>query len=143
MLAELFGIDAKQTSSQEHHHEVALSEAHKAELDIETITDFMDSMGVDAFKRSTQLFEKLNPKYCEELRAALANDDIDEYSSVAHKLKGAAGSVGLQLVQLQAKKMELDAAQASNDALNDWVVELEEKISTGQVLLGEVVELLA
>lgn len=143
MLADLFGIDAKLNSAKTHPDEVTFSQQQQHELDIETITDFMDSMGVDAFKRSARLFKTLNPKYCTELREALDNNDIDEYASVAHKLKGAAGSVGLNQVQLHAKKMELDAEQVDNEVLNMWIEQLEDKIVLGQSLLEQVIEMLA
>ena len=126
MLAELFGIEA-QKNKQSIDIRDALSQPEYADLDIETICDFVESMGAAAFQRSCDLFAKLNPKYCEELREAVAQTDIEEYGAVAHKVKGAAGSVGLQLAQLQAKKMELESEGKEEETLLDWVSELESK----------------
>ncbi|MBD1584208.1 aerobic respiration two-component sensor histidine kinase ArcB [Pseudoalteromonas sp. S16_S37] len=142
MLAELFGIDAKQAGAKEFLEGITFSEQQRHELDIDTITDFIDSMGGEAFERSVTLFKTLNPKYCAELRQSLSNDDIDEYASVAHKLKGAAGSVGLHQVQLHTKKMELEAHQHRVEILTQWINELEVKIADGIVLLEQTLSLL-
>ncbi|MBQ4834680.1 aerobic respiration two-component sensor histidine kinase ArcB [Pseudoalteromonas sp. MMG010] len=100
-------------------------------LDIETIEDFVNSMGLDVFKRSTELFQKLNPKYVIELHTALNCEDKEEYKSVAHKLKGAAGSVGLNDVQLHAKEMENGVLDVDNEQLAVWIEVLERKINKG------------
>lgn len=142
MLAELFGIEA-QKNKQSIDIRDALSQPEYADLDIETICDFVESMGAAAFQRSCDLFAKLNPKYCEELREAVAQADIEEYGAVAHKVKGAAGSVGLQLAQLQAKKMELESEGKEEETLLDWVSELESKIEEGQKALHPLIAKLA
>jgi two-component system aerobic respiration control sensor histidine kinase ArcB len=104
-------------------------------LDIETIEDFVNSMGVEVFKRSSQLFKKLNPQYQHELLESLKTADREEYKSVAHKLKGAAGSVGLNDVQLHAKQMEHGALEQSDEVLTVWLDELADKINEGQQAL--------
>ncbi|MBE0351688.1 two-component system, OmpR family, aerobic respiration control sensor histidine kinase ArcB [Pseudoalteromonas lipolytica LMEB 39] len=104
-------------------------------LDIETIEDFVGSMGLEVFKRSAALFAKLNPQYQTELADALAIDDREEYKSVAHKLKGAAGSVGLNDVQLHAKKMEHGALDESAEELQEWLSVLADKINEGHEAL--------
>ncbi|TMO58771.1 aerobic respiration two-component sensor histidine kinase ArcB [Pseudoalteromonas aurantia] len=143
MLAELFGIDSQKSHSNSEQPINVLDHAQYELLDVETIIDFVSSMGVTPFKRSSDLFETLSPKYCSELRVALKQDDITEYSSVAHKLKGAAGSVGLQEVQLHAKVMELDASKVESDVLESWIVELEEKIELGLRSLKSAIDKLA
>ncbi|MFY8325578.1 aerobic respiration two-component sensor histidine kinase ArcB [Pseudoalteromonas sp. ZZD1] len=104
-------------------------------LDVETIEDFVNSMGIEVFKRSSNLFAKVNPQYQQELASSLAQGDREEYKSVAHKLKGAAGSVGLDDVQLHAKKMEHGALEQSDGELQQWLVELADKINEGQQAL--------
>ena len=104
-------------------------------LDVETIEDFVNSMGIDVFKRSSNLFAKLNPQYQQELVSSLAQGDREEYKSVAHKLKGAAGSVGLNDVQLHAKMMEHGALEQNDEELQQWLIELKDKINEGQQAL--------
>lgn len=133
ILADLFGI--KQTRSNEPQLKVsaaALADINAHLLDVETIEDFVNSMGLVVFKRSSQLFEKLNPQYQQELLTSLNSGDREEYKSVAHKLKGAAGSVGLNYVQLHAKVMEYGALDESDEVLKQWLDVLADKINEGQ-----------
>ncbi len=133
MLADLF--DIKQAQCNEPQLKVtdeALKSIDAHLLDIETIEDFVNSMGLVVFRRSSQLFEKLNPQYQQELLTSLNTDDREEYKSVAHKLKGAAGSVGLNDVQLHAKVMEYGAIDESDEVLKEWLLVLADKINEGQ-----------
>lgn len=144
MLGDLFGINSQK---KQPSHEVSVNELvteeQAAHLDLETISDFVASMGVTAFQRSTELYGRLGPKYCEELREALNADDREEYGSVAHKMKGAAGSVGLLKVQLHAKKMELESSTAQQMELEVWIEELVTKINEGQEALHLLIAKLA
>lgn len=143
MLADLF--DIQQSDSDEPLLTVskeALEGINADVLDVETIEDFVNSMGLEVFKRSSGLFEKLNPQYQQELLSALNASDREEYKSVAHKLKGAAGSVGLNDVQLHAKKMEHGALEESDEVLNEWLDVLAEKINEGQSALHSFLQLL-
>ncbi|MCK8102820.1 aerobic respiration two-component sensor histidine kinase ArcB [Pseudoalteromonas sp. 2CM36K] len=136
MLAELFGIKQAQTEApQRVVNQALLNQINTDLLDVETIEDFVNSMGVEVFKRSSQLFAKLNPQYQQELLASLNAADREEYKSVAHKLKGAAGSVGLNDVQLHAKQMEHGALEQSDEVLAVWLEELTDKINEGQQAL--------
>ena len=143
MLADLFDIQQSEsdkpllTVSKE-----ALEGINAGVLDVETIEDFVNSMGLEVFKRSSGLFEKLNPQYQQELQSALNENDREEYKSVAHKLKGAAGSVGLNDVQLHAKKMEHGALDESDEALKEWLDTLADKINEGQIALHSFLQLL-
>ncbi|WP_300546159.1 ATP-binding protein, partial [uncultured Pseudoalteromonas sp.] len=135
MLGELFDIKQQQNCQPEPIKAVTekdLSCIRVELLDIETIEDFVGSMGLVIFNRSCELFNKLNPQYQTELADALAEDDREEYKSVAHKLKGAAGSVGLNDVQLHAKKMEHGALEESSEELQQWLDELAVKINEGR-----------
>ena len=133
MLADLF--DIKQAQCNEPQLTVtdeALKNIDAHLLDVETIEDFVNSMGLVVFRRSSQLFEKLNPQYQQELLTSLNTGDREEYKSVAHKLKGAAGSVGLNDVQLHAKVMEYGAIDESDEVLEEWLLVLADKINEGQ-----------
>ncbi|WP_350623704.1 ATP-binding protein [Pseudoalteromonas sp. 24-MNA-CIBAN-0067] len=102
------------------------------DLDLILLDMQLNSMGLVVFKRSSQLFEKLNPQYQQELLTSLNSGDREEYKSVAHKLKGAAGSVGLNDVQLHAKVMEYGALDESDEVLKQWLDILADKINEGQ-----------
>ena len=88
-------------------------------------------MGVGVFAKSSQLFNKLWPQYLNELETALSEQDYEEYKSVAHKLKGAAGSVGLLKVQASAKEMENKALTSTDEQLKSWIDSLPAQIKEG------------
>jgi two-component system aerobic respiration control sensor histidine kinase ArcB len=143
MLAELFGINARATGKLRNNEHVSINVSKTEDcqlLDMETISDFIESMGIDAFKRSTDLFAKLSPKYCDELQSAINNTDIEEYSSVAHKLKGASGSVGLKEVQQHTKMMEKECKNVAFDVAQEWLDELLIKLEDGQKKLALMIE---
>ena len=143
MLAELFGINARATGKLKNNEHVSINVSKTEDcqlLDMETISDFIESMGIDAFKRSTDLFAKLSPKYCDELQSAINNTDIEEYSSVAHKLKGASGSVGLKEVQQHTKMMEKECKNVAFDVTQEWLDELLIKLEDGQKKLALMIE---
>ncbi|MFY8272996.1 aerobic respiration two-component sensor histidine kinase ArcB [Pseudoalteromonas sp. SSDWG2] len=135
MLAKLFGFE-KQTIQQAAAQRLVQQQVTKnivideELLDKDIITEFLDSMGVKAFSRSTELFAKLAPGYQQELLSA-HDSDVAEYKSVAHKVKGAAGSVGLKAVQLHAKQMENECVDVSVECRAKWLEEMDVKIKEG------------
>ncbi|MDX1539452.1 ATP-binding protein [Arsukibacterium sp.] len=75
-------------------------------LDLVTLQDYMQSLGPEAMKRSAQLFAQLLPGYISKMIEAAVQQHPQDFKESAHKLKGAAASVGLLWVQQQAKKFE-------------------------------------
>ncbi|WP_301003863.1 response regulator [Arsukibacterium sp.] len=74
-------------------------------LDLATLQDYMQSLGPDAMKRSAQLFAQLLPGYINKMIEAAVQQHPQDFRESAHKLKGAAASVGLLWVQQQAKSL--------------------------------------
>lgn len=79
-----------------------------AVLDINILQDYLQSLGVNSVKRSIQLFQQLLPGYINKMVEAATQQHLHEFQEAAHKLKGAASSVGLLWVQQQAKEFELN-----------------------------------
>lgn len=75
-------------------------------LDCATLNDYIQSLGKDAMKRSAQLFTQLLPGYMNRMMETAVQRQEREFQEAAHKLKGAAASVGLLWVQQQAKRFE-------------------------------------
>jgi two-component system aerobic respiration control sensor histidine kinase ArcB len=143
VLARLFPHSTKSITEQASSSlptNFAMADVDQAILDSETITDFFESMGVAPFARGVQLFEKLWPTYIAELNSALDGKIFSEYKSVAHKLKGAAGSVALRAVQQRAKYMEDNAESADLEQLSRWLDELPSEIEKGLKALNLVIE---
>lgn len=75
-------------------------------LDQQTLDDYLQSLGKTTMLRSVQLFVQLLPGYINKMMETAVQQDVTEFQEAAHKLKGAAASVGLLWVQHQAKLME-------------------------------------
>jgi two-component system aerobic respiration control sensor histidine kinase ArcB len=75
-------------------------------LDTATLQDYLQSLGKSSVKRSIQLFQQLLPGYLNKMLEAASQQQMQEFQEAAHKLKGAAASVGLLWVQQQAKELE-------------------------------------
>ena len=143
VLAQLFPHSTKEVTCEAHAPMIkqnAIAQIDTHLLDLETLEDFVESMGVDSFSRGVQLFEKLWPSYLKELELSLADKNYSEYKSVAHKLKGASGSVALQAVQKQAKCMEDNAETAEDKQLGEWLKQLTPEIEKGLKALNLVLD---
>ena len=105
MLARLFSPSAvklQQTNQQPQLHN------DNQILDTDILNDYLQSLGKDAIRRSVQLFAQLLPGYMNRLMETAVQKQELEFQEAAHKLKGAAASVGLLWVQQQAKRLELE-----------------------------------
>lgn len=79
-------------------------------LDFNILQDYLQSLGINSVKRSIQLFQQLLPGYISKMVEAATQQQLHEFQEAAHKLKGAASSVGLLWVQQQAKEFEQSEA---------------------------------
>ncbi len=104
VLAQLFSPSAVklQKLAAEPKH------AEQQVLDTHILNDYMQSLGKDTVRRSAQLFTQLLPGYMNRLMETAVQHQLKEFQEAAHKLKGAAASVGLLWVQQQAKRLEQD-----------------------------------
>ncbi|KKO44738.1 histidine kinase [Arsukibacterium ikkense] len=107
MLARLFSPSALKLQQP---NPVKPTNSDNQVLDVATLQDYLQSLGPDAMKRSAQLFAQLLPGYINKMIEAAVQQHQDDFKESAHKLKGAAASVGLLWVQRQAKKFEQEPA---------------------------------
>ncbi len=100
VLAKLFApsmVRAQQMQQTKPENEI---------LDFNILQDYLQSLGINSVKRSIQLFQQLLPGYINKMVEAATQQQLVEFQEAAHKLKGAAASVGLLWVQQQAKEYE-------------------------------------
>ncbi len=102
LLAQLFSPSAVKVQHQTPSEKQSDTEV----LDSATLNDYLQSLGKDAMKRSAQLFAQLLPGYINRMMETALQRQAKEFQEAAHKLKGAAASVGLLWVQQQAKRLE-------------------------------------
>ena len=98
-------------------------------LDLELLQMLVDTIGHEMVRTSVQVFQEKMPEYLEILQLSLSADEKDEVCSQAHKIKGAAGSVGLARVQKIANEIQQGDHPAWWQNVHDWVEQLHQASS--------------
>lgn len=91
--------------------------------------ELIELLGKTQTERNLVLFKQMMPAYLQELNEAfkvyLSDHTADQsVADVAHKIKGAAGSVGLSRLQQLAEKMQCNQEEGWNDNIENWLREL-------------------
>lgn len=107
-------------------------------LDEQTLQDYLQTLGHEAFEQSIELFEQLLPSYLNKMVEYVVIKSLEEFQSAAHKLKGAAGSVGLMAVQNRAKEYE-NLAEPNWQALEKQMMDFHAEINQDIEILREYV----
>ncbi|SDH26374.1 two-component system, OmpR family, aerobic respiration control sensor histidine kinase ArcB [Vibrio xiamenensis] len=93
-------------------------------LDLAMLESYVDIVGAAPVLESITMFEKMMPDYIQVLDSNMVAKDQDGIVSEAHKIKGAAGSIGLQRIQRVAQKAQSPDMPAWWENINDWVEEI-------------------
>ncbi|MGY2575780.1 aerobic respiration two-component sensor histidine kinase ArcB [Vibrio sp. C8] len=93
-------------------------------LDLDMLTSYVDIVGQKPVLDSIKMFEEMMPSYIELLDSNMVAKDQDGIVSEAHKIKGAAGSIGLKHIQSVAQKAQSPEAPAWWENITDWVEEI-------------------
>ena len=93
-------------------------------LDLAMLESYVDIVGASPVLESITMFEKMMPDYIQVLDSNMMAKDQDSIVSEAHKIKGAAGSIGLQRIQRVAQKAQSPDMPAWWENINDWVEEI-------------------
>jgi two-component system aerobic respiration control sensor histidine kinase ArcB len=93
-------------------------------LDIELLQMLVDTIGDDMVCTSVKVFQEKMPEYLEILQLSLSANEKNEVCSHAHKIKGAASSVGLTRVQKIANEIQQGDHPAWWQNVHDWVEQL-------------------
>ncbi|MFD2179922.1 aerobic respiration two-component sensor histidine kinase ArcB [Veronia pacifica] len=95
-------------------------------LDLEMLTSYVDIVGAEPVLQSIVMFEELMPEYIKILDSNMAAKDQEGITSEAHKIKGAAGSIGLKHIQKIAQKAQSPELPAWWENIGDWVDEIKD-----------------
>ena len=106
-------------------------------LDVDLLNMLLETIGEGMIEASLAVFEDKIPEYMEILNVSLAADDKNEVCSQAHKIKGAAGSVGLHRVQETANMIQQGEHPTWWENVHEWVEKLEKAISQDVPYLHE------
>ncbi|HHC7354465.1 TPA: aerobic respiration two-component sensor histidine kinase ArcB [Vibrio campbellii] len=93
-------------------------------LDLDMLESYVDIVGVRPVYDSIKMFEDMMPDYIEVLDSNMTAKDQDGIVSEAHKIKGAAGSIGLKHIQSVAQKAQSPDMPAWWENISDWVEEI-------------------
>ena len=85
------------------------------------LTELLDFLPVSVMLDNVTLFEKMMPDYLQVLDSNMIAKDKNGIVSEAHKIKGAAGSVGLKRIQELSQKVQSPDLPAWWDNIDDWV----------------------
>jgi two-component system aerobic respiration control sensor histidine kinase ArcB len=106
-------------------------------LDLDLLQMLVDTIGEDMVRTSVKVFQDKMPEYMEILQLSLSADEKSEVCSQAHKIKGAAGSVGLARVQRIANQIQQGDHPAWWQNVHDWVEELQMAVQQDMTMLND------
>ncbi|WP_117235887.1 aerobic respiration two-component sensor histidine kinase ArcB [Vibrio maerlii] len=98
-------------------------------LDLAMLESYVDIVGPELVLDNISMFEEMMPGYIEVLTSNLTAKDQASIAEEAHKIKGAAGSIGLKRIQSVAQKAQSPDLPAWWDNISDWVDEIENEYS--------------
>lgn len=93
-------------------------------LDMDMLTGYVELVGIKPVRQSIEMFEATMPDYIAILDSNMTARDQDGIVSEAHKIKGAAGSVGLKHIQKVAQKAQSSDLPAWWENIADWIDEI-------------------
>ncbi|MGF1713787.1 aerobic respiration two-component sensor histidine kinase ArcB [Photobacterium chitinilyticum] len=95
-------------------------------LDLEMLISYVEIVGTKPVYDSITMFEEKMPEYIEILDSNMTAKDKDGIKFEAHKIKGAAGAIGLKHIQQVAQKAQSPELPAWWENINDWVDEIKD-----------------
>lgn len=90
-------------------------------IDTEMLNSYLDIVGKQPVLDSLLMFEQTIPDYMQQLNQYLSVGDDANLVSEAHKIKGAAGSVGLQRIQQLAQLAQTPEAEEWRENVAGWI----------------------
>ncbi|EHU6049876.1 aerobic respiration two-component sensor histidine kinase ArcB [Escherichia coli] len=108
---------------------VTTEENSKSEalLDIPMLEQYLELVGPKLITDGLAVFEKMMPGYVSVLESNLTAQDKKGIVEEGHKIKGAAGSVGLRHLQQLGQQMQSPDLPAWEDNVGEWIEEMKEE----------------
>jgi len=98
-------------------------------LDLTLLNGYLDSLGKVTVEKMLVLYAQQAEVYLQEIAEATANNMQDTWQEKCHKMKGAAGSVGLSRVH--ALLVEMEKSQQSTEIKLDLIAQLKQLNQAG------------
>ncbi|EFZ0156589.1 TPA: aerobic respiration two-component sensor histidine kinase ArcB [Escherichia coli] len=108
---------------------VTTEENSKSEalLDIPMLEQYLELAGPKLITDGLAVFEKMMPGYVSVLESNLTAQDKKGIVEEGHKIKGAAGSVGLRHLQQLGQQIQSPDLPAWEDNVGEWIEEMKEE----------------
>ncbi|ENM4239665.1 aerobic respiration two-component sensor histidine kinase ArcB [Shigella flexneri] len=108
---------------------VTTEENSKSEalLDIPMLEQYLELVGPKLITDGLVVFEKMMPGYVSVLESNLTAQDKKGIVEEGHKIKGAAGSVGLRHLQQLGQQIQSPDLPAWEDNVGEWIEEMKEE----------------
>ncbi|HFJ0013458.1 aerobic respiration two-component sensor histidine kinase ArcB [Shigella boydii] len=108
---------------------VTTEENSKSEalLDIPMLEQYLELVGPKLITDGLAVFEKMMPGYVSVLESNLTAQDKKGIVEEGHKIKGAAGSVGLRHLQQLGQQIQSPELPAWEDNVGEWIEEMKEE----------------
>ncbi|MFP9229096.1 aerobic respiration two-component sensor histidine kinase ArcB [Pectobacterium cacticida] len=101
-----------------------MAKAKEDLLDIPMLEQYLDLVGPKLIHQSLAMFEQMMPGYLAILDSNMMARDQKGITEEGHKIKGAAGSVGLRHLQQVAQQIQTASLPAWWDNVQEWIDEL-------------------
>ncbi|OSN09237.1 aerobic respiration two-component sensor histidine kinase ArcB [Lonsdalea britannica] len=95
-------------------------------LDVAMLQQYLDLVGPSLIHQSLDMFEQMMPGYLAVLESNMTARDQKGIAEEGHKIKGAAGSVGLRHLQQVAQQIQTTTLPAWWDNVHEWIDELKQ-----------------
>lgn len=108
---------------------VTTEENSKSEalLDIPMLEQYLELVGPKLITDGLAVFERMMPGYVSVLESNLTAQDKKGIVEEGHKIKGAAGSVGLRHLQQLGQQIQSPDLPAWEDNVGEWIEEMKEE----------------
>jgi len=104
--------------------ETVVAKANESVLDVAMLEQYMELVGPGLIYQSADMFEKMMPDYLAVLDSNMIARDQKGIAEEGHKIKGAAGSVGLKHLQVLAQQIQTPTLPAWWDNVQEWIDEV-------------------
>ncbi|ELY4544577.1 aerobic respiration two-component sensor histidine kinase ArcB [Cronobacter sakazakii] len=117
------------TQADDEEQDVTTRDDGKQEtlLDLPMLEQYLELVGPKLITDGLAMFEKMMPGYLSVLESNLTARDQKGIVEEGHKIKGAAGAVGLRHLQQLAQKIQSPDLPAWWDNVGEWIEELKQE----------------
>jgi two-component system aerobic respiration control sensor histidine kinase ArcB len=112
---------------QDEAEERKVDEKKLGLLDVTMLEQYIELVGPQLIYQSMEMFEQMMPGYLDVLDSNMMARDQKGIAEEGHKIKGAAGSVGLVHLQQLAKQIQSPELPAWWDNVQEWIDELKQE----------------